>query len=179
MPGPAACGPPPLTPARPGSSELQQRPSCCISTTAAATRLSGATPCGLPARQAQACHAWALTRPEAPGLKPSRLAAAAAGAHAGSPAARRLRTLWPLTADGRRRGRPHADHIMIVPGSSTVSLISLCGSTIVPFKNTSSCAPARQSQGCSWGRALFTSLAATSPADTQVACSICSMVQGM
>ena len=30
--------------------------------------------------------------------------------------------------------------MMMVPASSTVSLISLCGRTIVPFRNTSSCA---------------------------------------
>ena len=29
--------------------------------------------------------------------------------------------------------------MMMVPASSTVSLISLCGRTIVPFRNTSSC----------------------------------------
>ena len=34
-------------------------------------------------------------------------------------------------------------HMMMVPGSSTVSLISLCGSTMVPLRNTSSCAPHR------------------------------------
>ena len=30
--------------------------------------------------------------------------------------------------------------MMMVPASSTVSLISLCGRTIVPLRNTSSCA---------------------------------------
>jgi hypothetical protein len=64
-----------------------------------------------------------------------------------APLARRARVqrrAQPLAAGSCGRLRP--GHMMMVPGSSTVSLISLCGSTIVPFRKTSSCAPARAAQ---------------------------------
>lgn len=37
------------------------------------------------------------------------------------------------------RGFPRQAYMIIVPWSRTVSLSSLCGSTIVPLRNTSSC----------------------------------------